>query len=186
MRVFSLKTRDILVSACIVLITTASSFADDTFQNAFKVVGSYGSTTEKTSFGWNEKPYIYSRMPVAGIADFGSFWNDPENASRAADVFGVTLENDNQEVWYSFTDEQWFTGTDEELPYRKTGEWSVLGYYFYSNGAMAGDTGFGGCIDPSSCDVGKFVVTPEPVSMVLFGLGGLPLAARFLRKKQTV
>jgi hypothetical protein len=63
----------------------------------------------------------------------------------------------------------------------KIGSWSVLGHI---KGTNSWSIDSNGDLDCPTCAIANFVVTPEPMSMVLYGMGGLPLAAHFLRRRK--
>ena len=135
-------------------------------QNAFanfeeyKIVGSAGSFDEKTVFGFDDSsPYIYMRLPENGQSFTGSFWRDPDATSFYTSTVGTTPDRNR---WIKLAD--WDT-------IKKAGEWEVSSNYFYTTG----ETGFG---------IASFTVAPEPLAMVLFMVGGTPIAASLYRKRK--
>lgn len=139
----------------VALCSNASAFTE------FKMVGALNSEDVKSEFGWNETPYLFAQFPSAGNIQLDSFWLDDGFESYYA---GAQLaEQDGSKVWITLSN--WDS-------VKKTGLWEVYGSYSFDNEPCTNDCGFT-----------RFVVTPEPMSMVLFGLGGLPLAGRFLRRR---
>lgn len=125
----------------------------------YKIVGSSGSFVEKTVFGFDETPYLYMRLPANGKSFTGSFWRNPAASAFYASTTGSTTDRNR---WITLTD--WAT-------VKKVGEWEVNSNYFYTTG----ETGFG---------TTSFTVTPEPLAMTLFLIGGAPIAVSLIRKKK--
>lgn len=146
----------ILLAAASVVLASPKTFAFD----EFRMVDAAGSYTDKSSFGWNETPYLYIKRNAP--VNLAIFWLSPENVSffRPAQ-----LNADNSY-------EAWITLVNWEAS-KKAGEWKVKGF---------------GVRNPQDCATTSFMVTPtvtpEPLSLALFGIGGLPLAARFIRRKK--
>lgn len=147
-----------------ILILALAAFAPNSFAafDAYKMVGSSGSFTEKTVFGFDDpSPYLYMRLPDNGQAFTGSFWRDPDAAIFYMSTTGSTLDRDR---WITLAD--WPT-------VKKVGEWEVNSNYFYTSGP----TGFGST---------SFTVTPEPLAMTLFLIGGAPIAVSLYRKRRVL
>lgn len=131
--------------------------------NEFKIVGAYGSTTEQTHFNSNsgQIPFLYVQVDPSVLKNnlkIKTIWQSPEfHAYNIKDIA-------------NYKGEAWITLVNWNKKNRH-GEWEVEGVYKYK-----------GQFSPEAS--ASFVVTPEPLSMVLFGLGGLPIAARVLRRKQ--
>ena len=145
-----------------ILILALVAFVPNSFAafDAYKIVGSSGSFDEKTVFGFDDpSPYLYMRLPANGQAFTGSFWRDPD-----ATIFymSTTGETPNRNRWITLAD--WNT-------VKKVGTWEVNSNYFYTNG----NTGFG---------TAGFTVTPEPLAVTLFLIGGAPIAVNLYRKKR--
>ena len=124
-------------------------------------------TTPQTTFGWNETPFVY--LELSGI-----------NPGRTLNL---------QNIWKyggSVEDTQTFTSTGSSLTdwrglsnwlgtglgSRKAGDWTVETTWGY-NGSKYTTTA-----------KNAFSVTPEPVSLVLFGLGAGVLGLSRLRRKK--
>ena len=107
-----------------ILILALAAFAPNSFAafDAYKMVGSSGSFTEKTVFGFDDpSPYLYMRLPDNGQAFTGSFWRDPDAAIFYMSTTGSTLDRDR---WITLAD--WANR-------QKVGEWEVNSNYFYTN-----------------------------------------------------
>lgn len=150
------------ITSTAILILALAAFVPNSFAafDAYKVVGSSGSFTEKTVFGFDDpSPYLYMRLPDNGKAFTGSFWRDPDAAIFYMSTEGSTPDRD-----------RWITLADWAAV-KKVGEWEVNSNYFYTNG----NTGFG---------TASFTVTPEPLAMALFLIGGAPIAVNLYRKRR--
>lgn len=113
----------------------------------------YGGTDERSTFGWDDKPWLYLKLPAAGVAETNSTWTDPLGADSLTDenVSGLI------EVWLGF---------DNWNEIRRAGLWHVNATYDFLYTS-----------DPSGSGACTFTVTPEPVSSVLFLLGAGVLGA---------
>ncbi|MBU4305364.1 MAG: PEP-CTERM sorting domain-containing protein [Candidatus Omnitrophica bacterium] len=132
-------------------------------QNAFAGFETYtvngsGDTTRKDTFGLDEIPFLYMKLPQAGLNFSSSFWHAPSGG----DSFVSEGPDSKTERWLSLTD--WTS-------IKEVGKWSIDSNVFYSNGTTA--TSFASCS-----------VTPEPLAMILFLIGGLPLAFNLVRKRR--
>lgn len=152
------------IASTFILILALASFTPSSFAafDAYKIVGSAGSFIEKTVFGFDDpSPYLYMRLPANGQAFTGSFWRDPDAAIFYMSTTGSAPDRDR---WITLAD--WPT-------VKKAGEWEVNSNYFYTDG----NTGFGSA---------SFTVTPEPLAMTLFLLGGAPIAVNLYRKRRVL
>ena len=154
------------VVACGVLSSAALAVAD-TF--AVYPVDSNGSTTERHTFGFDETPFIYIRLPRPGVNITAAFWQDP-----ATNIFltsdGISSAT---EYWHSL-DNGVDSGNNPVTWHdvRKQGTWNVGAGYLYASDFS---------VDSKAT---SFTVTPEPASAALFIFGGLTLAAAARRKKR--
>ena len=116
-------------------------------------------------------PYLYMRLPDNGQAFTGSFWRDPE-----ASIFYISTDSaGGGSISASGSglisgQERWITLADWDSV-KKVGGWEVNSNYFYP----AGTTGFASA---------SFTVTPEPLAMTLFLIGGAPIAVSLIRKRK--
>jgi len=176
--------RKIIIAGCSLLILLAVSskyvFASGPkdFSEIYPVDNKF-SVSEKTTFGWGEKPWIYLQLPDSGYEyDITkSFWWDPVEGGSKRHQADLILRNDAQrQVWVSFTNAKWF-GSDGNPGLREAGDWKVMAFsqLFFSPNSVraAGRTGF--------------TVTPEPISSVLFLLGsGVLVGVSRIRKRKQV
>ena len=148
------------ITSTVILILALAAFAPNSFAafDAYKIVGSSGSFVEKTLFGFDDpSPYLYMRLPANGEAFTGTFWRDPDAA-----IFYMSTSTPDRDRWITLAD--WNT-------VKKVGTWEVNSNYFYTNG----NTGFG---------TAGFTVTPEPLAMALFLVGGAPIAVNLYRRRR--
>ncbi|MDD5310268.1 MAG: hypothetical protein PHX64_00755 [Candidatus Omnitrophica bacterium] len=168
---------------CIVLLVSVLScpgvFAD---VNNIQIwaVGADLSQTPVWEFDLGQKPYIYINLPEQDtqedwISKVFSDW-----------TIGTTLKGEVDQTGGFFRREYWLTlpGTFNWSDTSNIGEWNVVvdyGYYYlppsepFSSGT--GNASFS-IVDPNPNTV------PEPLSTILFLVGGAALAGkRFLRKK---
>ena len=132
------------------------------------MVDQSGSYVEQDEF-WpgDTSPWLYLKLPESQItgqfADLNftfSCWQDPQSAMHS-ETGGLSL---NRENWISLS--SW-----DSIPHNdKIGDWNVC----------AGFIGFVGMGSGST----SFTVNPEPISMILFLFGGMPLAASLYQKKK--
>ncbi|NOZ68813.1 MAG: hypothetical protein GXP46_06120 [Deferribacteres bacterium] len=138
-------------------------------------VGSSGSTVEKTTFSWTEVPWLYFELPAgAGTRNIvtQSWWNDPNNIQRG---YITQNEADNTiKVWQSLGSTKWNS-------IKKQGQWTILAQYDTTSSKTTGQgkTSFivNGPPPPPP------PVIPEPVSSVLFLVGGTILGIRYWKRK---
>ena len=132
------------------------------------MVDDYSSINEQDVFGLDETPWLYLKVPESQfsgpLADLNftfSFFESPQDTKYF--VPGVSLQREN---WISLT--SW-----DSIPNNaKVGNWDVYANFVGSAGVGYGKT--------------NFTVNPEPISMILFLFGGMPLAASLYRKKKKV
>ncbi len=133
----------------------------------FKTVDADGSTTVKNEFGWDETPWVY------GLTDAVS-------ANRHAHVqtewyFNSSLlgtaneDGPNQQNTFWFTPLNWNS-------IKQAGVWTVKGYFQVDDAPHT--------LFKSGADQHTFTVTPEPISMALFGLGAGALGLKRMRRKK--
>lgn len=120
-------------------------------------VNSPVSTTPQYEFDQGETPYIYMKLsiPDSAIAATISGWNDPDGLGYSSDV----EVNANTERWAFLSN--WSN-------VEKAGPWTIHANYFdsFNNNVVAST---------------NFTVTPEPATMSLLLLGGVPL---FFKRKR--
>lgn len=133
-----------------IIVITNTTFAD--FEEIY-MTDDDGSFIKKNNFGWNEQPWLYLLLPKAGLSTVNSWWEDP---NKEYHLVTAVIEEYDDEIWLNLAN--WNT-------IKKLGEWNVRASYFYATGEIgAGST--------------RFTVTPEPISSVLFLIGGAALVTR--------
>jgi len=119
---------------------------------------SFGSTTPKDIFSLEETPYLYMSLeiPDGAIANTVSAWNAPDSLAYFS---SSALSTDT---------ERWVTLSNWESV-KKPGKWTINANYFdsFGNNAVA------------STD---FNVVPEPATMSLLLMGGIPMLLRRKRR----
>jgi len=149
----------ILMCVSLILGPTQAHAADLGFTQLHTVLTGSPNETQKTSFGFDETPYLFMELPESA-ADFTiSYWQDPD--------FAITHDID---IGGSST-KRWFSLDDWEGK-KKVGDWHIEAAWHNGNNEHYG-TGFT-----------DFTVTPEPLAMTLFLIGGAPIAANLYRKKK--
>ena len=158
----------LVVVLFLVLGAVNCAYAD--FTNIF-TVGSNGSEVKQSVFTLNQTPWLYLELPSTGFNVAASVWSDP-----SSNPFTVTEVGGNTKYWLSLN-----SGLDESNnpvtwnSVKQVGTWNITAGYLYpfstKDYAGAGETSF------------KVTAVPEPVSTVLFLLGGATLAVRRFRRK---
>ena len=141
-------------------ITTAPAFASvPVCENGFCAVESNGSVMPKDTFSFGEQPFLKLELP-ASAADFSVvMYRSPNSDFGLADLSSSV----GGDKWYTLNAVNWSNPN-------VIGEWSASASYF--DGAwISKDT--------------TFTVTPEPLAMILFAVGGLPIAANLYRRRKT-
>ena len=151
----------LLTLAVFMAIAAPASAAFNTY-----TVGSDGSTTLQSTFGWDETPYLYMKLPNAGFNFSSSFWHPPSDPTPlTSDYFASEGPSSTGERWLSLA--SW--GSVKEA-----GDWTIDSNVFYWKDGV------------TATDSTSFTVTPEPLAMTLFLLGGAPIAANIYRKHRRV
>lgn len=155
-----------ILGICVFLCLTKNAFAND--YTKIYTVGNSGSEVQKTTFGWDEKPWLFLDLPSA-VYDWAatvSTWSWSGGAAHSTIPGTDLLNNVGNKVWLSFSDARWDS-------FKEQGSWLINPITILVSGYtptfIAGQT---------SC-----TVTPEPISCALFLLGGGALFAARKRKK---
>lgn len=146
----------LLVLFVICFVTTVENAHAVGFVDLFPV-NSPISTTPQYDFDQGETPYLYMKLsiPDGAIAATISGWNDPDGLGYFSDV----------EVG---TDTQRWAFLSNWNSVEKVGTWTIHANYFDSQGNnMVASTNFN--------------VVPEPATMSLLLMGGIPL---FFKRNQ--
>ena len=145
-----------LIGSMAIIVMALSTPASAGFSTY--TVGSSGSTTAKTTFGLNETPFLYMKLPDDKVNFASSFWHAPDSMV----YFASQGPGSTAERWISLT--SWDT-------VKKVGDWSIDSNVFYSSGVTA-------------TSAASFTVTPEPLSTALFLVGGVPIALNLYRRRK--
>jgi hypothetical protein len=155
-------------------LALAESYGDNGF--FMQMTNSNGGTNTVYDFGRNELPYLHLHMPgSANQVDYSTWWSPVPDADP---IKGDSANSTSNDVW--LTSGNWFTGAigqdnNKVFGDGATGIWGVDGE---SNTKIAGN-------NVKEMGSVSFRVAPEPISAVLFLLGGAGLVTRKLtiRKK---
>ena len=151
-----------------------SSFA--TTGTYAEMVGSFGSKSAQSSFGWNETPWLHLYLCDPGSWNIsGTFWASPSN-----EYYLTASSGASQDIWLSLdSGEDFYRNTVTWDNVKELGLWNLKGVYAST---------LNGCTGGNCCYTTSFTVTPEPVSSALFLIGSLSLAgvAYKRRKKSSV
>ncbi len=133
------------------------------------------STTQQSTFSWNEVPWLYFELPAgAGTNNIvtQSWWKDPSNVQQE---YITQNEADNTiQVWQSLGSSRWDAIKTE-------GQWTILAQYDTTskNTTGTGTTNFTVTAAPPP-------VVPEPVSSMLFLAGAATFGiSRCWKKKRS-
>ena len=129
--------------------------------------GTAGANDFKDEFSLGETPYV--RLTVPGTAlDFTiSLFKDPnDDFFTGSETNSLPGGDGTIYKWYTLLDDfDWSAGS-------VVGDWTAQATFY--------DRGLGGWQNKET----SFTVTPEPVQVVLFLLGGAPIAASLYRKSR--
>jgi len=137
--------------------------------NQFRMVGSGssesfggGNPNDLKTFGWGD--YIFAFVKIQNslpdTTDVTFRWIAPDTTSGVSSITATFPAN--KKAWSSFTD----SGMAKQA-----GLWNVEASFTNQAGATVTETR-------------QFIITPEPMAMLLYGLGGLPIAAHLLRRRK--
>jgi len=153
------KTTLMIIAVLFVMLAfTTPASADITDFLAIFTTDSYGSTTPKTSFGWNETPWLYVKLTSAALNVTSSWWLNPSLNPLAS----VIESGARDEFWLTPVDQY---GNSIWDSIKALGTWTINAEAHFATIPMDKNTG-------STI----FTVTPEPVSSALFLIGGAALA----------
>lgn len=111
-----------------------------------------------STFDLNATPWLYLIEEKPGNNSTSFLWQNTTNN----DIYNFT-KNANGATWYNFNDFNWGT-------IKAKGDWNITATY-----TKSGDT---------YTQNHSFTVTPEPISSILFLLGGAGLALRQYKKRK--
>lgn len=145
-----------LFAMCFIVAVNNAHAVSFGFLDLFPVNSSV-STTPQYSFNEGETPYIYMNLfiPDGAIASTVGGWNDPDGLG----YYSFNPVNADTERWASLSN--WNS-------VEKVGHWTINANYFDSKGNNL----------VASTDLN---VVPEPATMSMLLMGGIPL---FFRKKR--
>ncbi|MBN2097949.1 MAG: PEP-CTERM sorting domain-containing protein [Candidatus Omnitrophica bacterium] len=157
-----------ILIGCVVLLFVIFSFTGQAFAiDTFYIHTTDGDQHTDTvdTFGWNETPWLRIHLPREFLNATASWWQSPSSSY----FFTGTGPGTAPDLWLSLDSGQSASGDPVNwASVRALGLWTInAAGYFADNDIYSGVT--------------SFTVTPEPVSGLLFLLGGLALVGA--RKK---
>lgn len=159
-------------------IALPTGFAHATFFEPYAAMyttNAQFSTTPQTTFAYSQKPWLYLKLYAGGgnpqslLAALDSrltfsAWQDPVGSP----LYSTAVSTTDNEIWVSFTDSYWNS-------IKKEGTWNLTATSISPVppvDSFYGESSF------------KVNAAPEPVSVVLFLLGGGIMAFYFLRNRR--
>jgi hypothetical protein len=165
----------------LVAVFAQAAFADDgaTFSTALK--GDSGFI-ETSTFFLDQKPWLHINVPDTFSKDWTfSFWNSPEEGSSTflSNVFNeyIYQKVGNYDIYLTFSDDKW-----EDIAY--LGDWEVSAATVLQKSSNDSCPSWWTRLAAYSGTAKFNVVTPEPVSSVLFLLGAGTLAYATRKRKK--
>ncbi len=149
----------------------------DSFNTGSGPANPFGNPQPKNSFDLSENPYLYLETPQNNFAD--PFALNATTLSKwyfgGAEKYSVGGPGDLNQNEFFFTPNNWDS-------IKQVGLWTIDSSYELHPLLNPGElTAFGGSV--ATFSVTSPTVTPEPISMALFGLGAGVLALTRRRKK---
>ena len=175
--------RQFAVTAAAALLLVLSSlgnvFAFDDYQSFTTAAWRNNAWVETSTFGLNEKPWLHLVIPDDINFNFDltdSKWSFDGGTFNTITLplIDTILHQSKNDLYLSFSDNRWF-GLNGWQEIRKIGEWDVDAASILVKGIFPVKF-----LDGSV----HLTVTPEPISAVLFWMGGGLLAAQVVRKKK--
>ena len=176
-----MKNRKAVIAGSIVILLLVLGVANCAYADFTSIftVSSNGSTTPQSTFTLDQTPWLYVELPEGNLnwaSAAGSLWFYDSNIIPKGEATGSDFTSPYaREFWLKL---------DNWDSVAKVGDWHIAaGYELGTPIDLCGTN----IILPKDAGVGcaNFNVTavPEPVSTVLFLLGGATLAVRRLRRK---
>ena len=160
----------------VLLISTSNASARELDLSMGAYMTDEGNTVEKDVFGWDETPFMFMQFDV-----------DDLNVKRSLHLNWVWWQDGEWPVSLEFDKLTDFSGDSLNIwqapknwdNHREIGEWNVRATWW--NPSFCSDKGGWGTSKVN------FTVTPEPLSSILFLIGGTALVARrYLKRKKKV
>lgn len=139
---------------------TKAEAAEIDFEKLYTTGSGSPDEVLKNEFTLNETPYLFMQLPTGEeLSDFTvSFWHGPTNNTSVMTFGGAGLT-------------RWATPANWDAV-KEVDEWDIDASW-YNSGTGNGGTGHT-----------SFTVTPEPIAMILFMVGGLPIATSLYRNRR--
>ena len=164
----------VITISLILFASTSNAFAKKLEPSLGPYMTDEGSTVKKDVFGWDEKPYVFIQFDVDELnTNWPLFvrwkWKFMGKGHPFWEFERVTDFSDNPlNIWDSL---------DNWDSCKKVGKWRVETAWWSPTLYNSGKEGLGR-------HKVNFTVTPEPVSSILFLVGGASLAATRLRRRK--
>lgn len=134
----------------------------------FYTVDSIGSIVEKNTFSLSETPYLFVKLPPVNNERYGEVFTNW--------IFGASVLGNANETGVLGQEKFWLSPLNWNS-ITQPGTWLIDGGYFIIKQSNDSLKKFGNASY-------NFTVTPEPISMTLFGLGASVLGLSGLRKRK--
>ncbi|VAX35654.1 hypothetical protein MNBD_UNCLBAC01-1739 [hydrothermal vent metagenome] len=130
------------------------------FMNLYTTASGFPDETPKNKFDFTETPYLFLELPEGeNLAEFTvSFWQGTNNQTSVITIGASETK-------------RWTTPNNWDIV-KEVGDWTINASWFNSN---TNNSGVGST---------TFTVTPEPVSTILFFVGGVPMAFRLYKRRR--
>ncbi len=128
---------------------------------------------EKNKLNIDKTPWLYLRLPYAGRTST-TFWWTNSNANTYGSYKTTPKSNTETEFWHNFNDFDFIDEADEIKTWsdvKRIGTWDLSATYS-APGKPSGTYGY------------TFNIVPEPISSVLFMLGGATLGLKIYRTRK--
>lgn len=167
--------KEIAVSKKMLYLLLAGLFCLGVYGNAFangsyaEMVEDTGSFVAQNSFGWNETPWLHLHISEQDASWYvsGTFWQGPNSEYFFTGSNGVS-----EDIWLSL--DSGLDSSNNPVSWdtvKQLGDWTVDGTYVVVPNFRTGNYST------------SYTVTPEPISCVLFLLGGGSLAFSRFKKR---
>lgn len=158
----------VILFSVILSLSTSNAFAKKLEPSLGPYMTDEAITVKKEVFGWDEKPFAFIQFDVNDLninkpLKLWWKWRYDGEGPVSHEFERITDFPENPlNLWNSL---------DNWNLHKKVGEWSVKTSWHNPGGG-------------TGSQIVNFTITPEPVSLILFLVGGIALTARYYQKKR--